>query len=84
MYVQNKSALRKSHWPPGYLVQINNISSYHSWSLSDHPKWQPYVQQSKENNNSRALILLNESSAAQYFLFRGAAVVKLAFRVLRI
>ncbi len=46
--VQTNSILWKSHWPPGYLVQINNISSYHSCSLSDPPKWQPYVRQSKE------------------------------------
>lgn len=44
IYVQNNSILWKAHWPPGYLVQINNISSYHSWSLNDRPKWQPYVQ----------------------------------------
>lgn len=48
IYVQNNHILWKSHWPPGYLVQINNISSYHSCSLTDPPKWQPYVQQSKE------------------------------------
>lgn len=46
--VQNNSILWKSHWPPGYLVQINNISSYHSCSTGDPPKWKPYVQNNRE------------------------------------
>lgn len=48
IYVQNNSILWKSHWPPGYLVQINNISSYHSCSPSDPPKRQSYVWDSTE------------------------------------
>lgn len=37
----------KSHRPPGHLVQINNVSKYHSWSLCDCPEWQARGPQSK-------------------------------------
>lgn len=82
--VLNDSILWKSHWPPGYLVQINNISRYHSWSPSDCREWQPYAPSKANKQVQQTLILLNESCIAKYFLFRGAKVVKLALRVLKI